>query len=85
MSTDPWQLLGIAQTRDERAIKRAYAALLKQTRPEDDPAGFQRLRECRDWALRWARAAVEPDEWTEIGSDDAAAELSTSPPSTARL
>ena len=82
MSTDPWQLLGIAQTRDERAIKRAYAALLKQTRPEDDPAGFQRLRECRDWALRWARAAVEPDEWTEIGSDDAAAELSTSPPST---
>ncbi|MGE4071616.1 MAG: hypothetical protein AB7E72_10610 [Lysobacterales bacterium] len=71
MLSDPWQLLGIDPTRDERAIKRAYAAVLKQTRPEDDPAGFQRLRECRDWALSWARGTVEPDEWMEDESEDA--------------
>ena len=29
---------------DERTLKREYAKLLKVTRPDDDPAAFQRLR-----------------------------------------
>ncbi|UNE62675.1 hypothetical protein ACQR53_20055 [Xanthomonas oryzae] len=42
-----WALdaLGLAADADERAIKRAYSARLKVTRPEDDPAGFQQLHE----------------------------------------
>ncbi len=43
LSVNPWTVLGIAPTTDTRAILRAYAEKLRTTRPEDDPAGFQRL------------------------------------------
>jgi len=38
-------LLGLTEDADERSIKRAYAQRLRGTRPDEDPAGFQRLRE----------------------------------------
>lgn len=47
---------------DERAVKRAYAAALKDRRPEDDPVAFQALVEARDRALAWVRRrAASPD------------------------
>ncbi|WP_426104187.1 hypothetical protein [Massilia sp. TSP1-1-2] len=65
-----WSILGIKATSDERAIKRAYAARLKITRPEDDQQAFQALREAYESALRLARQAAladeDEDEATEV-------------------
>jgi hypothetical protein len=54
-----WDILGTEPTGDERAIKRAYAKRLKVTRPEDDPAAFQELREAYEYALRHAHLFAE--------------------------
>lgn len=66
--TDFWKILAISPTDDVKQIKRAYAAKLKQVRPDDDPNGFQELRQAYEWALeygvRWF-AHVDEDEQEE--------------------
>lgn len=57
-----WNVLGLPPDADSRTIKRTYAALLKQTRPDDDPEGFQRLREAYEAALEWHQGLQEADE-----------------------
>ena len=51
-----FERLGIAPDADERAIKRAYAQRVKTTRPDEDPEGFQHLREAYETALAMARS-----------------------------
>ena len=41
----PWDRLELAPTSDTRAIKKAYARLLKQHRPDQDAAAFQQLHQ----------------------------------------
>lgn len=55
MST-PFDLLGIGADADERAIKSAYAKLLRTARPDEDAEGFQRLNEAYQRALQICRA-----------------------------
>lgn len=50
-----WEILGLAPTADISAIKRAYAGKTKLYHPEDDPQGFQRLREAYEFALKQAK------------------------------
>jgi hypothetical protein len=52
-----WTVLGLSADADTRTIKRHYAALLKQTRPDEDPEGFQRLREAYEHALAYKESA----------------------------
>lgn len=56
--TGPFNLLGVAADADERTIKLAYAKLLKLTRPDDDPEGFQRLNQAYQQALNLARSRI---------------------------
>lgn len=50
-----FERLGLSPDADEQAVKRAYARLLKEHRPETDPAGFQRLHDAYQQALQWCR------------------------------
>ena len=76
--TDAFRVLGLAPTADERAIKRAYAALLRVHRPDEDPVGFQRINEAYAGALEACRrraagalAAPEAPAPDDIGPDGA--------------
>ncbi|WP_052759453.1 tetratricopeptide repeat protein [Paenibacillus sp. DMB20] len=50
-----WEVLEIDPTEDVSAIKKAYAKKLKLHHPEDDPEGYQRLREAYDGAMKQAK------------------------------
>lgn len=58
-----FQVLGIAQTKDEGAIKGAYREKLAVTNPEDNPEGFKRLRMAYEEAIRYA--GQEEEEMTQ--------------------
>lgn len=51
---DPWAILEIEPCDDARAIKRAYAKKLKQTRPDEKPQEFQQLHAAYKQALNGA-------------------------------
>ena len=58
MSPSIWSRLGIEPGSDRKAIRRAYARLVREVNPEDDPDGFKALREAYELALAQAGAAI---------------------------
>jgi hypothetical protein len=68
----PWGVLGIAPTADARAVRRAYARLLKTRQHEEDPDFFNRLREAYETALTLAairETQAEADECPSISGE----------------
>lgn len=70
MQSSFWDVLGIAETMDERAIKRAYAARLRITSPESDVAGYMQLRDAYEAAKRQASFQREYGVSDEIPEDE---------------
>lgn len=57
--SDAWQILGLsAEEADEKKVRSAYARLLKLARPDQNPEGFQRLRQAYEFALNWLRQST---------------------------
>lgn len=56
-----WHILNIAPTADKKVIRKAYAEQLKQKHPEEDPKGFQELREAYEDALNQV-SGTSPEE-----------------------
>ena len=66
---NPYEVLGLTKGEsDERTIKRAYAKLLKQHRPDQDPEGFRRVHDAYQRAL-----AMADDDDEDHDEDDAPA------------
>ncbi|WP_240344357.1 J domain-containing protein [Paenibacillus sp. SYP-B3998] len=57
-----WIILGIEPTTDISTIKKAYAKKLKIYHPEDDPEGYQKLREAYETARKRAERFTEMPE-----------------------
>lgn len=57
-----FRILNIEETKDEKKILAAYRSLLKETNPEDNPTGFQRLREAYEAAISFARSSDKREE-----------------------
>lgn len=60
-----WNILEVAPNADQKTIKQAYAKKLKQTRPDDNPEGFQALHSAYKQGLAVSSDAVYTNKTTK--------------------
>jgi len=61
-SAYPWNVLGIEETDDKKAIKKAYASLIKQYKPDEHPEKFQEIQE----AYQEAKNLIQKKQSTRL-------------------
>lgn len=69
-----WKVLGIEKTKDENTIRQAYREKLAGVNPEEDQAGFMRLREAYEQALAFAAKTEEKRDDMEALKDGSEAD-----------
>ena len=72
---DPYEVLGVAQDADARAVKAAYFALVREFPPETHPEDFQRLREAYELLSDPARREqldASRDAYADLGAEQGA-------------
>lgn len=62
-----YDILGLDETKDKKAIKKAYAKMVKQYRPEKEPVKFQEVRDAYDNILDYLSKEIE-DKDNEFNS-----------------
>lgn len=74
---DPYQLLGINAGVDERALKRAYAKLIRKFKPEHYPrefarirAAFEQIQDHLEMMARWRSRDIEEPDDEPANTDD---------------
>jgi hypothetical protein len=80
----PWSELEIEAQSDERAIRRAYARILKTRRVDEDVEAFQRLRTAYEFALKLAQQPSSDSEAPIVQSDTHAPPPGIEPETTER-
>lgn len=77
---DCWEILGLdPSTATEREVKSAYARLIKKHRPDEDPDGFQRVRQAFEAAVAWLASGRDRASETVIIPNDPVPEKSAAP------
>lgn len=76
MNLSAWDILGVADDSDAKAIKRAYASALRTSRPDEDPEAFQALTDAYEYALAEARQRAFQVAQTAANEDVAPVEQS---------
>ncbi len=66
---DCWQLLGVEPNSDTKKIKLAYSKLLKETRPDENPDGFQELRSAYKAALSLAKLDIAKSSENSVNKE----------------
>ncbi len=67
----PWNVLEIEATDDKKTIKKAYAALIKQYKPDENPEKFQEIQEAYKYALSLLQTTlVQPNNNLKIDITD---------------
>jgi len=59
---NPWKTLNIEPTDEKKAIKKAYAVLIKQYKPDENPDKFQEIQEAYKMALSMLQWSVQEND-----------------------
>lgn len=67
-----WDVLGLEPTTDQGAVRKAYAARLKQIDIDRDPSAFIRLRQAYEGCLNWEEPGIQDGQRAAMNAHRAA-------------